>query len=139
LAEAAVGFTTVTELADILVREAGLPFRTAHHIVSALVQEAVANGLDTADITAEMLARVSASILDQPLYLDADLVARALDPVAFVEIRTVLGGAAPSATTAVLNSQSQALAKDKGWLEDENERLAAASKLLQQQVEALLT
>jgi argininosuccinate lyase len=66
-------------------------------------------------------------------------VARALDPVAFVEIRTVLGGAAPSATTAVLNSQSQALAKDKGWLEDENERLAAASKLLQQQVEALLT
>ena len=137
LAEAAAGFTTVTELADTLVREAGLPFRTAHHIVSALVQEAVANGLDTADITAEMLARVSASILDQPLYLDADLVARALDPVAFVEIRTVLGGAAPSATTAVLNSQSQALAKDKGWLEDENERLAAASKLLQQQAELL--
>lgn len=139
LAEAAAGFTTVTELADTLVREAGLPFRTAHHIVSALVQEAVANDLDTADITPEMLARVSASILDQPLHLDANLLARALDPVAFVEIRTVLGGAAPSATTAVLHAQSKELQADQKWLDDEKQKLAAASKRLHRKVNKILT
>jgi argininosuccinate lyase len=138
LAEAAAGFTTVTELADTLVREVGLPFRTAHHIVSALVQEAVANDLDTADITSEMLARVSAAILDQPLHLDANLLARALDPVAFIEVRTVLGGAAPSATTAVLNTQSKQLATDKKWLAGEKLKLASAAQGLQQQVEEIL-
>jgi argininosuccinate lyase len=138
LAEAATGFTTVTELADTLVREAGLPFRTAHHIVSALVQEAVANDLDTVGITTEMLARVSADILDEPLQLDAEILARALDPVAFVEIRTVLGGAAPSATTAVLRTQSEELQADQKWLDDEKQRLAAAAKDPQQQVEKIL-
>jgi argininosuccinate lyase len=135
LAEAAAGFTTVTELADTLVREAGLPFRTAHHIVSALVQEAVANDLDTADINSAMLARVSAGILDQPLHLDENLLARALDPVAFVEVRTVLGGAAPSATTAVLHTQAKQLQADQNWLDNEKQKLAAAVKRLQQQVE----
>ena len=138
LAEAAKGFTTVTELADTLVREAGLPFRTAHHIVSGVVQQAVARGMDTADITPDLLAEVSANVLDEPLALDADVLARALDPIAFVEIRTVLGGAAPQATGAVLQEQLQVLEDDQVWLGDEKEKLAAASELLRRQVEEIM-
>ena len=137
-AEAAAGFTTVTELADILVREAGLPFRTAHEIVSRLVQQAIAEDLDTADITPAHLARASQEILGQPLHLDADLLARTLDPVAFVEIRTVLGGAAPAATGALLKTQAEQLGEDQTWLLDEECRLAAASGLLQEQVDFIL-
>ena len=36
-ARAADGWTTLTELADVLVRDHGLPFRTAHRIVARLV------------------------------------------------------------------------------------------------------
>ena len=138
LQEAAKGFTTVTELADVLVREFGLPFRTAHEIVSALVRRAIAAGLDTADITPDLLAEVSQEILGQALHLDADLLARTLDPVAFVETRTLPGGAAASATTALLQSQSQRLSEDQDWLANEEQRLAAASLLLQQQVDNIL-
>ena len=33
------GFTTATELADTIVRETGIPFRTAHQIVGMLAKE----------------------------------------------------------------------------------------------------
>lgn len=138
LAEAAAGFTTVTELADVLVREAGLPFRTAHTIVSRLVQQAIAEDLDTADITTDLLNKVSQEILGRPLQLDSDLLAQALDPVAFVEIRAVLGGTAPTATGALLNTQAAQLQEDQTWLLDEENRLTAASKLLKEQVDIIL-
>jgi argininosuccinate lyase len=37
---AASGFSTATDLADWLVREAGLPFRDAHHVTGRIVREA---------------------------------------------------------------------------------------------------
>lgn len=139
LAEAAAGFTTVTELADTLVREAGLPFRTAHHIVSRLVKRAIADGLDTDEITPELLAEVSQQLLDEPLHLDEKVFARALDPVAFVEVRSGLGGAAPAATLALLQAQSQKLAEDLAWLYDEAQRVADAAQFLQREVQQIVT
>ncbi|MDP3860842.1 MAG: argininosuccinate lyase [Phaeovulum sp.] len=43
---ASSGFSTATDLADWLVREAGLPFREAHHVTGALVAVAEARGCD---------------------------------------------------------------------------------------------
>ncbi len=43
-AAAGSGFSTATDLADWLVREAGLPFRDAHHVTGALVALAEAKG-----------------------------------------------------------------------------------------------
>ncbi|MBC7139269.1 MAG: argininosuccinate lyase, partial [Defluviimonas sp.] len=52
---AASGFSTATDLADWLVREAGLPFREAHHVTGALVALAEGKGCDLPDLTlAEM-------------------------------------------------------------------------------------
>ncbi|MEM1315521.1 MAG: argininosuccinate lyase [Pseudomonadota bacterium] len=48
---AASGFSTATDLADWLVREAGLPFRDAHHVVGALVATAESRGCDLPDLT----------------------------------------------------------------------------------------
>ncbi|HSE76588.1 MAG TPA: argininosuccinate lyase [Alphaproteobacteria bacterium] len=45
-AAAAAGYTTATDLADWLVREVGLPFREAHHIVGRAVRLAEAKGVD---------------------------------------------------------------------------------------------
>ncbi|MCT8331005.1 argininosuccinate lyase [Albidovulum sediminis] len=54
---AASGFSTATDLADWLVREAGLPFREAHHVTGALVALAEKKGCDLPDLTlAEMTA-----------------------------------------------------------------------------------
>ncbi|MEJ2029206.1 MAG: argininosuccinate lyase, partial [Maritimibacter sp.] len=56
-AAAASGFSTATDLADWLVREAGLPFRDAHHVTGALVALAEKKGCDLPDLSlAEMQA-----------------------------------------------------------------------------------
>ena len=52
---ASSGFSTATDLADWLVRAAGLPFREAHHVTGSLVALAERKGCDLPDLTlAEM-------------------------------------------------------------------------------------
>ncbi|MEM9249041.1 MAG: argininosuccinate lyase [Pseudomonadota bacterium] len=50
-AAAGSGFSTATDLADWLVREAGLPFREAHHVTGALVAMAEQQACDLADLS----------------------------------------------------------------------------------------
>ncbi len=130
LARAAAGFTTATELADMLVREAGLPFRTAHTVVARLVARAYAEGIAPDDIGQPLLDEVATAVIGRPLGLDDTMVRQALDPVHFVAVRNTLGGAAPEATEALLEQQQKALVADRSWLEMETTRLAAARKQL---------
>lgn len=134
---AIAGFTTVTELADTLVREAGLPFRQAHSLVAALVRHAQAGGLAPTDLSASILRDVAADTLELSIELSEEAFARALDPRAFVEARDLPGGAAPSATGAVLEAQETAVGEDRAWLADTRAALAAADAMLAGEVAAL--
>ncbi len=59
---AASGFSTATDLADWLVREAGLPFRDAHHATGALVKMAEDKGCDLPELTLEDMKSVHPAI-----------------------------------------------------------------------------
>ena len=48
---ASSGFSTATDLADWLVRAAGLPFRDAHHVTGSLVALAEKKGVDLPDLS----------------------------------------------------------------------------------------
>ena len=61
-AAASAGFSTATDLADWLVREAGLPFREAHHVTGSLVAMAEDKGCDLPDLTLEDMQSVHAGI-----------------------------------------------------------------------------
>lgn len=137
-AEAGQGFTTVTELADTLVREAGLPFRIAHQLVSQMVRRALERNLAPDEIDVAFLAEVSQEVLGRPLRLAPEIVQRALDPVAFVQARTTPGGAAPAATGAVLQAQAERRDADEVWLRREQQRLARAEDNLKEQIARLL-
>ncbi|WNO55212.1 argininosuccinate lyase [Stakelama saccharophila] len=85
LAEA--GFATATDLADWLVREAGLPFREAHHVTGRVVAEAEKRGVALDGLTLEQLRAV-----------DERIDARVFDVLsvdASVASRTSFGGTAP--------------------------------------------
>jgi argininosuccinate lyase len=47
---AAAGYTTATDLADWLVRAAGLPFREAHHVTGRVVRLAEEKGCDLSEL-----------------------------------------------------------------------------------------
>ncbi len=136
---AGAGFTTVTELADTLVRECQLPFRQAHHAVSALVTHAQAAELTPSQLTTRMLQDVAADNLGLDIRLGEEAFARALDARAFVEARSLPGGASSSATAEVLAAQLDQLTADSAWLRDQHDSLASADRLLKDEVAALLT
>ena len=73
------GFSTATDLADWLVREADIPFRDAHHITGQLVAEAEKQGVDLDALSLETMqqvdARITATIYDV-LGLDNSVASR---------------------------------------------------------------
>ena len=86
-AAASSGFSTATDLADWLVREAGLPFRDAHHATGALVALAERRGVDLPDLTLADMQSVNPAITQQ--------VFEVLGVHNSVASRTSHGGTAP--------------------------------------------
>jgi argininosuccinate lyase len=84
---AAAGFSTATDLADWLVREAGVPFREAHHITGRAVKAAEERGCGLADLPLDALQAIDARIDDR--------VFSVLSVEASVAGRTSYGGTAP--------------------------------------------
>ncbi len=112
-ARAAHGGTTLTELADTLVRDHGLPFRSAHGIAALLLK---AQTEDPNVQLSSALAKASAAILGSPLnYTEAELQT-IMSPAHFVKVRTTWGGPAPSETARAIGVSRALLAADReGW------------------------
>jgi argininosuccinate lyase len=123
-ARAADGFTTATELADTLVRRAGLSFREAHRVASTVVSLCRA---DPGAVDPELVAEAARLALGRPVRLSSEDVRAALDPWAFVEQRVIPGGPAPSAMRAHLEQMQQSLQADIAWREARQEQIAAAN------------
>jgi argininosuccinate lyase len=85
---AELGYATATDLADWLVREAGVPFREAHHITGAAVKLAETKGIALDALALADLRAIDARI-DQRVFA-------ALSSEASVAARTSHGGTAPS-------------------------------------------
>ena len=84
---AELGYATATDLADWLVREAGLPFREAHHVTGAVVRLAEEKGVALGDLQLADLQKIDTRI-DEFVY-------QALSVEASVAARTSHGGTAP--------------------------------------------
>jgi argininosuccinate lyase len=98
-AAAEAGYSTATDLADWLVREAGLPFRQAHHVTGRIVAAAVGRGVSLAALPLEMMQAehpaISAAVFDV-LSIDASVASRRSE-----------GGTAPDNVRAAA----------RGWIE----------------------
>lgn len=110
------GFTTATELADALVREAGLPFRQAHKLVATMVQAAVQSGHNSEGLTIDALQEAAESVLNCQVNFSVEQLERALDPQMFVNARSAIGAVAPRATQALLQALQSGLRVDQEWL-----------------------
>ncbi len=136
--QAALGFTTATELADALVREAGLPFRSAHKVVATMVRQAVADGIPSTALTLERLQAAAQAAIGRSIAISEEQFTLALDAHHFIEVRAGLGGVAPAATAAVLDDLANALQDDENWLESTQNRLATADALRSGSAQAMV-
>jgi argininosuccinate lyase len=93
-AAAGRGFATATDLADWLVRVKGMPFRSAHHVVGALVKAAEEKGIGLEDLSLAEMQAAEPTISDD--------VFAVLSVESSVASRTSEGGTAPSRVRAAV-------------------------------------
>jgi argininosuccinate lyase len=91
-AAAELGYATATDLADWLVREAGIPFREAHHITGSAVKLAESRGIALDQVPLADLQAIDPRIDDR--------VFAALPVEASVAARSSYGGTAPQQVRA---------------------------------------
>lgn len=118
------GHTTTTALADALVREFGMPFRAAHHVVSALVRASARTG---DPITAAQVALLASEEAGREIDVDDAFVERARDPWNMVRSRGIPGGPDPSATRGAAARARERLAMDRQFAAGRRSRLDAAT------------
>ena len=129
-----VGGTTLTELADTLVRDHGLSFRSAHAIAASLLK---AQTKDPDVALSAALAQASTALLGHSLdYSEADLK-RILSPRHFVDVRTTYGGPAPSETGRAIGVSQRQLSADRESWNARRQGLATADAQLKSRVQAL--
>jgi len=129
-------FITATELADTLVREAGLSFNQAHQLVSHLVQEALKAGVR--EIRAAHLDAAAKAVLHKPLTLSDSLIQDALNPAHFIAVRTIPGGPAAGTMATLLDRQIARVTQDELWHQDRRKRLTLAQDRLNQEIQLLV-
>lgn len=127
---AAEGYAQATDLADVIMLEAGLDYRAAHRVMGLVVRTAIEEGVPAQTITSDMLDQAAVELLGHPLGLPEATIAQALDPAAIVGTRTGLGGAAADPVRAMIAECRQRIAEAEGWRAETESRLAQAEETL---------
>ena len=130
---AAEGGITLTELADTLARDYGVPFKAGHAIASRLA----AGAADDHSPLADRLRTISSEVLGRPIEIDAETLATILSPRHFIEIRTTPGGPAPGEITRAIARSRCTCDEDAGWFAEASARLARAEETLKAAAQAL--
>jgi argininosuccinate lyase len=132
---AGANFITVTELADVIVRNDGLPFSKAHAMVAACVKEATAGD---GQISHAMLQSAALEVVGNELTLSPDELTASLSAENFVAIRTIHGGPAPVETRRA-HAEEKALAEaSEQWLAGKNRHLDSAAQKMADEVKSAL-
>jgi argininosuccinate lyase len=129
-ARAGSRFLTVTELADTLVRLQGLSFREAHSIVAA----AVKSGDDAHGRIVDDVLRA----LGPAAKCEREQLLRALDPTAFVELRSIIGGPAPSEVRRTLNEFATSINANDAWVTAKRDRIQQCRSVLYESKDAVV-
>ncbi|MNQ94218.1 Argininosuccinate lyase 1 [compost metagenome] len=124
-------FSTATGLADLIVREADLSFREAHHIVGGVVRMAMDAGLPAHRIDTAMVDVCAIEQLGHALNLAAQKVSDCLDPTTNVQARTSAGGPSLSSLKPSLLRANTRIATERQANQTRRDRLTAAHDRLQ--------
>ncbi|WP_426956481.1 lyase family protein [Muricoccus radiodurans] len=134
LAEVNDDYSTTTELADVLQREADVPFRIGHHFASDLVTYGRRNRLRASEIPFAEAQRIYAEAArgfgqtDARLPLTEERFRESLSAEGMVRASRGLGGPQPSEVQRMLTVQRAALEGDRAWIAAARARLQAAER-----------
>jgi len=127
------GSSVATELADMLVRHLGLPFRTAHRVVGEITKELYPSSLSEAppEKVADLISKKTGK------KLEIQLVLSATDPAFNINIRSTIGGPASKEIERMISARRELLKKNQSCVEALSNRLSEKSALLRSLIDSL--
>lgn len=129
---------TATDLAGAMVREADLPWRSAHQIVGILIRWCEERRIGPDAVTTQLVDEAAIEYFDRKIGLTQEVVRVALDPRCLVERRTLLGGPAAGTHSAQLAAFRSELKRDDRVLADLRARLTTAAQEMESAIDALI-
>jgi argininosuccinate lyase len=128
------GWITVTELADTLTRDHGVPFKTSHTIATRLIAE---GSRQPSEPRSRLLHDVSFSVLGRAIEYDETALDELLSARHFVSVRQTSGGPAPSEMARAIAASRTLLESDERWNADARGKLQRADEALTQAASGL--
>jgi len=144
LQEVDADYSTTTELADILQREADVPFRVGHHFASELVSYGRSHKLRPAEIPFEVARQLYAEAVkafDFPkteFPLTQERYQASLTAQNMLASSKGLGGPQRAETVRMLAAEKGRLEQDAAWLRTQQDKLARAQDKLDRTFSGLL-
>lgn len=137
LAEVDADYSTMTELADTLLREAGVPFREGHHFASELTTYGRARGKRPKDLSFGEAAEIYQKANGAKIPITEKQFRDSLDPVRMIENRKGRGGPQSAEVERMLAGHRQQLERESAWLDSEKQRLKDSYAALDRAFEAV--
>ena len=124
------------QLVFTLVSEAGIPFRSAHTLVAALVKRLAAQNREPETVDVSDIATAAETSIGQKVSLNAETLRTVMDPRAIVDSRAN-GGPAPTDVRRRLDDARKRLADDIASLDEMQSRIDAGKDELDAAIMAL--
>lgn len=131
-------WATATDLAAVMVRHAGIPWRVAHQITGITVRLAIEQGCVPLDLKTELVDEAAIQHLGKPMGIPQELVTEALDPLGSVRRQKLPGGPARERVLEALALHEDRLAEDIAWHQAAEARVADGAKALESGIDAML-
>jgi argininosuccinate lyase len=142
--KAKIGFITATELADTIVRETGIAFRTAHRIVSSLSsvlaseKEKINSDLN---MSIEEIDNISLNVIGKKLSelgLTEEKVKEAMNIELNIEKRCAKGGPSRKEVDRMMEERKRGLEMDERIIKEKDEKMRRGLEELERLMGSLI-
>lgn len=117
------GFSGATEIANFMVRDKGLTYRSAYQIMATLVRKAFETELHYSKVTPEIIDSVAVEVIGSPVGLSLKQVRQAMDPAKNVRMKKVTGGPAPREVKRMIRQRQKEIQQSLTLLSEKKEML----------------
>lgn len=133
-----LNFSTATDLADLIVKKTGIPFRVSYQIVGKLVKNVLGKGGKTTDVKVEDLKKASLEVLGKEIVIPEKELKKVLNPLTSIKMKRSEGSPNPKQTLKTIKENLERVRVEEKKLKLRMEKIRMAEEKLQLMVEEIL-